>query len=370
MQLAGVLKKVDKTFLVIVGMLVAIGFITFASASLGLLPRESVSVSKLFATQLILGLFLGSLALVITLFIPHKFYKRVALYGYILAVVATALVFIPGLGVTANGATRWLDLGGFSIQPAELLKIGLVLYLATYLSAAKHKIKKMATGLIPFSIILGIPIIILLLQPDTGTSLVLIATAITMYFAAGAPWRDIGFLSLGGIAGLGILAAFRPYVLERFLTFLQPGSDPLGASYQIQQSLIAIGSGGIFGRGIGQSVQKFSYLPEPVGDSVFAVFAEEVGFIGAIILLALFVALFTRGMNIATRAPDHFAALVVVGIVSSITFQSVLNIGAMLGVFPLTGLPLIFVSHGGTALLVALASVGIILHISAHTKKG
>lgn len=370
MQLAGILKKVDKTFLITVGILVAIGFVTFASASLGLLPRESVSLSKLFATQLILGLLLGTVALMVTLFIPHKFYKKVALYGYVAAVGATAMVFIPGLGITANGATRWLDIGGFSIQPAEFLKIGLVLYLATYLAAAKQRIKDIRVGLIPFCVILGIPILILLLQPDTGTALVLIATAITMYFAAGAPWRDIGFLGLGGVAGLGALAFFRPYVLERFMTFLQPGSDPLGASYQIQQSLIAIGSGGIFGRGIGQSVQKFSYLPEPVGDSIFAVFAEEVGFVGVILLLALFVALFTRGMNIATRAPDHFAALVVVGIVSSITFQSVLNIGAMLGVFPLTGLPLIFVSHGGTALLVALASVGIILHISAHSKKG
>jgi len=368
--LPNILKKVDKTFLITVGILVIIGFFTFSSASLGLLPRESVSVSKLFATQLILGLLLGSIALTITLFIPHKFYKRVSFYGYIAAVIATTLVFVPGLGITANGATRWLDLGGFSIQPAEFLKIGLVLYLATYLSAAKSRIKFMRTGLIPFSIILGIPVLILLLQPDTGTALVLIATAIAMYFAAGAPWRDIGLLGLGGVLGLGVLAAFRPYVLERFMTFLQPGSDPLGASYQIQQSLIAIGSGGIFGRGIGQSVQKFSYLPEPVGDSVFAVFAEEVGFIGALILLALFVALFTRGMNIATRAPNQFTALVVVGIVSSITFQSILNIGAMLGVFPLTGLPLIFVSHGGTALLVALASVGIILHISAHSKKG
>ncbi|XKT74987.1 MAG: FtsW/RodA/SpoVE family cell cycle protein [Patescibacteria group bacterium UBA2103] len=363
------LQKVDKTFLITIGLLVAIGFVTFASASLGLLPRESVSVSKLFATQLILGLFLGAIALTVTLFIPHKFYKKVAFYGYLGGIILTALVFIPGLGVTANGATRWLDIGGFSVQPAEFLKIGLVLYLAAYLSTVKTHVKKMGTGLIPFSIILGVPVLVLLLQPDTGTALVLIATAVTMYFAAGAPWRDIGILSLFGVAGVGVLAAIRPYVLERILTFIQPGSDPLGASYQIQQSLIAIGSGGLFGRGIGQSVQKFSYLPEPVGDSVFAVYAEEVGFIGAIILLGLLIALFTRGMNIATRAPDHFAALIVVGIVSSITYQSVLNIGAMLGVFPLTGLPLIFVSHGGTALLVALASVGIILRISAYSKK-
>lgn len=363
-------QKIDTTFLIIVGLLLIIGFVTFSSASLGLLPRETVSVSKLFATQLILGLFLGGVAMLATLFIPHKFYKKVAFYGYIAAILLTAAVFIPGLGITANGATRWLDIGGFSVQPAEFLKLAVVMYLATYLSAQKTHIKKIGTGLIPFAAILGIPVLVLLLQPDTGTSLVLIATALTMYFAAGAPWRDMGILAAGGVAGLSLLVLIRPYVLERLLTFINPGSDPLGASYQIQQSLIAIGSGGIFGRGIGQSVQKFSYLPEPVGDSVFAVYAEEVGFIGAIILIALFVALFTRGMNIATRAPNHFASLIVVGIVSSITFQSLLNIGAMLGVFPLTGLPLIFVSHGGTALLVALASVGIILNISAQAKKG
>lgn len=364
-----VFQKIDKTFFFLICILLIVGFITFSSASLGMLPRETVSVPKLFATQLILGLFLGGIALLATLFIPHKFYKRVAFYAYIGSLILTALVFIPGLGVTANGATRWLDIGIFSLQPAEVLKLGVILYLATYLSSIKGQIGKLSTGFIPFSIILGIPVVLLLLQPDTGTTLVLIATAVTMYFAAGAPWRDIGLLSLGGIAGLGALALVRPYVLERLMTFVNPESDPLGASYQIQQSLIAIGSGGIFGRGIGQSVQKFSYLPEPVGDSVFAVFAEEVGFIGAILLIALFVALFTRGMNIATRAPNQFASLLVIGIVSAITFQSLLNIGAMLGVFPLTGLPLIFVSHGGTALLVSLASIGIVLNISTQTAK-
>lgn len=362
-------KKIDRTFLTIVGLLVAVGFIAFSSASLGLLPRETVSVPQLFVTQILLGLVLGTAALIATTLIPYKWYKKASLYFYIFSLLLTTAVFIPGVGVTANGATRWIDIGFTTFQPAEFLKISLVLFLATYIAHQKQNIKYLTKGLIPFAVILGIPVILLLLQPDTGTAFVLIATAGTMYFAAGAPWRDIGILALGGVIGLAGLALVRPYVLERFMTFLRPDSDPLGASYQIQQSLIAVGSGEIFGRGLGQSVQKFSYLPEPVGDSIFAVFAEETGFVGALILIFLLVALFTRGMNIAARAPDHFAALIVLGIVSTIIFQSVLNIGAMLGVFPLTGLPLIFISHGGTALMTALASVGIILHISAYAKK-
>ena len=247
--------KIDKTFLILVGVLVLFGFVAFSSASLGMLPRESVSVPRLFATQLGLGLVLGTLALIATSLIPYKLYKQAALPFYIFALVLTALVFIPGLGIEANGATRWIDAGPISFQPAEILKIAVVLYLATYLAKTKQKVKTFRHGIIPFSAILGFPVLLLLLQPDTGTALVIIATSISMYFAAGAPWRDIGILALMGLLGFAGLAATRPYVLERLLTFIRPDSDPLGASYQIQQSLIAIGSGELFGRGIGQSVQ-------------------------------------------------------------------------------------------------------------------
>ena len=362
-------RRVDKTYLGIVVVLLIIGFIAFASASLGMLPREAVSVPRLFMTQVILGVILGSLALITALFIPHRWYKRVALLMYLFTVLLTFLVFVPGLGISAGGATRWLDLGIISVQPAEFLKLGVVFLLATHLAMVKARIREFRYGLIPFLIILGVALVPLVLQPDTGTLLVLATTAVTMYFASGAPWRDMGILAVLGGIGVVLLAYVRPYIFERLTTFLNPANDPLGAGFQIQQSLIAIGSGGITGRGIGQGVQKFTYLPEPVGDSIFAVFAEETGFVGAFLLIALIVALFARGMHISARAPDHFAALLVLGISVSILAQSFLNIGAMLGLVPLTGLPLIFVSHGGTALLVALASVGIILRISANTKK-
>jgi len=221
---------------------------------------------------------------------------------------------------------------------------------------------------LPFVLLLGLVSSILLLQPDTGTVLVLFVTAVAMFVAAGARFRDIAGLGLFSIIAFAALASVRPYVMDRLLTFFNPSLDPLGSSYQIQQSLIAIGSGEIFGRGFGQSVQKFDYLPEPIGDSIFAVFAEEFGFIGAAFLISLFLFFTLRGLKIAGRAPDQFGGLVVVGIVILITSQSFINIGSLIGVLPLTGLPLLFVSHGGSALFFALLGVGIILNISRYAK--
>ena len=189
-----------------------------------------------------------------------------------------------------------------------------------------------------------------------------------MFLIGGGKWSHVGIVGAIGIAGLSVLAFFKPYVRARIFTFLDPSSDPLGASYQLQQSLIAIGSGKWFGRGLGQSVQKFSFLPEPIGDSIFAVFSEEWGFIGATVLIGIFVVFLLRGMRIANHAPTVFSRLVVSGIVLSIVIQSFLNIGAMLGIVPLTGMPLLFVSQGGSALLVTLAAVGIVLNVSRYQK--
>lgn len=189
-----------------------------------------------------------------------------------------------------------------------------------------------------------------------------------MYFVAGAPWRDIGVLILGTVLVLGVLIMARPYVLTRIKTFINPSENSLGSGYQIQQSLIAIGSGGLLGRGFGQSVEKFNYLPEPAGDSVFAVFAEETGFVGASVLLTLLIALVARGIVIAGNSRDLFGGLVALGFSSLIMVQIFINISAMLGIVPLTGLPLPFVSHGGTALMAVLLMCGVILNVAAHKK--
>ncbi len=203
-----------------------------------------------------------------------------------------------------------------------------------------------------------------MLQPDTGSVLVIAVAGLAMFVTAGGRWRDVFIAGLIGIIFLAGLAYSRPYIFDRIETFIKPGEDLQGSSYQLNQSLIAIGSGQIFGRGFGQSVQKFNYLPEPIGDSIFAVAAEEWGFVGSTVLIFLFLAFAIRGLKIATWSSDIFGGLLATGIVILITVQSLVNIASMLGVFPLTGMPLLFVSHGGTALFFAMAEVGIILNIS------
>jgi cell division protein FtsW len=361
-------RQIDRPFLLTVIILVVAGFFIFTSASLGLLAREGASFSSVAFSQLFLGIFMGSVALIITSSIRYRFWKKYALYIFITSAIVTLLVFVPWLGREFNGATRWLELGPVSFQPAELLKIGFVIYLAAWLSKIKGRTRGISYGIIPFVIILGIVGAILLRQPDTGTFFVIVAAGMGMFIAAGARWREILYIIGGAVVSVGTLAYFQPYIKSRIVTFINPNFDPLGASYQIKQSLIAIGSGEIFGRGFGQSIQKFKFLPEPIGDSIFAVAAEEFGFIGSVIIISLFIFLALRGLKIAGRAPDHFGGLLAVGIVILIVSQSFINIGSMLGVVPLTGLPLLFVSHGGSALFFALAEVGIILNISKYQR--
>lgn len=358
------MKKIDRPFLITVIILVTAGFFIFTSASLGLLARDGARFSSVAFSQFFLGLFLGSIALIITTKIKYKFWRKYAFYIFISSIIATLLVFVPGLGKTFGGAQRWLDFGFITFQPTEMLKIGFVIYFSAWLTNARDKLHTIWHGIIPFAILLAITGGIILAQPDTGTFLVILTTGFAMFIASGARWRDTSaLLGISGIA-LFIFAYFQPHVKDRILTFINPTSDVLGSGWQIKQSLIAIGSGEIFGRGFGQSVQKFQHLPEPIGDSIFAVFAEEFGFIGSVIIIMLFLFLAFRGLKIALKSPDNFSGLLVVGIVILIVSQSFINIGSMLGVMPLTGVPLLFISHGGSALLFALAEVGIVLNIS------
>jgi len=212
--------------------------------------------------------------------------------------------------------------------------------------------------------IMAVPTVILLSQPDTGTLLSILIAGLSMFFVAGGRFRHLLFLTVIAAVGIGVIIFTRPYALDRVRTFIDPSADPLGSGYQIRQALIAIGSGQLSGRGFGQSIQKFSFLPEPLGDAVFAVAAEEFGFLGSIFIVFMFLAFTLRGLRISGRAPDQFSRLLALGIVILISSQSFINIAAMLGVLPLTGVPLLFVSHGGSALLFALAEVGVVLNIS------
>ncbi len=361
-------KSVDRQLLIIVLSLVVLGFVIFISASLGLLTREGSSFARAAVSQLVLGLGLGSIGMFLVSRINYRLWKRFAAPILLLSIFITLLVFVPGIGYSSGGATRWLSVGGISFQPAELLKLATVIFAAQYLATHHRSLGSYMHGLLPILAIIAVPSAVLLLQPDTGSVAVMAAAVVVMFFAAGARVRDIATLFIAGLIGVAVLASFRPYVLDRLITFIHPWDAQQTTGYQIKQSLLAVGSGGLTGRGLGQSVQKFNYLPEPTSDSVFAVAGEEFGFLGASIIVLLFFWFARRGFRIAVRAPDHFGALCVVGITFLIVSQAMLNVAAMLGLAPLSGLPLPFISHGGSAMAVMLASVGIILAVSRYSK--
>jgi len=357
-------RSVDPILFGTIAFLVVAGIFIFLSASLGLFAQGKTQFSDVAVSQLVLGLGGGLIALVIGLTVHYRVWRKLSYAMFVAALLLTAAVFIPGIGLELNGAQRWLAVGSFTVQPSEFLKIAYILAVAAWFSGAKSKLRELRFGLIPFGIVTTLVGIVLLLQPDTDTFLIIAASGTAMFFAAGARWRDIGIIVLVCILGLGILLSTRDYLTRRLTTFLDPASDPQGASYQIQQSLMAIGAGEMFGRGFGKSIQKFGKLPEPTSDSIFSVFAEEFGFVGSVTLVSAFLLFALRGLWVAARAPDLYGALIATGIVVLITSESFLNIGAMLGLVPLSGLPLVFISHGGTALLTSLGAAGILLSVS------
>ncbi len=359
-------KSVDTILIVIVTLLVAAGFLIFSSASLGLLARDGASFGSVAFTQFAFGIVGGGLALFITSNIYYRHWRRFAFYIFLLSLLATAAVFIPGIGMSHGGATRWLNFGITTVQPSEFLKIGFVIYLATWFSGIQGKIHDWRFGLMPLLGSVGIVGVVMLAQPDTDTFLIMAAAGMAMFMAAGARWRDIFGIIGAGLLGILIIALLRPYVMDRLTTFLDPEADQLGSGYQINQSLIAIGSGGALGRGFGQSIQKFEYLPEAIGDSIFAVYAEEFGFLGTTLLIVGLVSLALRGYKTAAQAEDIFGTLLVTGFITIIIAQAFLNIAAMTGMAPLSGLPLPFISHGGTALMTTLAALGIVLNVSKY----
>jgi cell division protein FtsW len=360
--------SVDKIFLIIVATLAVCGLLIFLSASLSLLGSKSGELSRILIVQIVIGLGGGIIGAYIMTKIPLKYVKKYALHIAILSLLLTALVLIPGVGVRSGGAVRWIDLGFISFQPAEILKYAIIIYYAAWLSFSDNMKGNIWYTLVPLLGILGLVGGLLLAQPDTDTFMIIAMTCILMYFVSGAPWKHIFAIFVGGILVGVILVLTRPYILGRITTFLNPTHDPLGSSYQVQQGLIAVGSGKISGRGFGQSIQKFKYLPEPLSDSIYAVMAEEFGFIGSIGLIILYIFLGLRGYVIAIKTSDHFHRYVVIGVVSLIVFQSLLNIASTIALFPLSGLPLVLVSHGGTALFFAYLSIGLVLNISQYQK--
>jgi cell division protein FtsW len=362
-------KGVDRTLLGIIILLVVFGFFIFSSASLGLLAREGARFSSVAFNQVLFGIVGGSAALFIASQIFYRNWRKYAFYLFVASIFLTLCVFIPGIGMEHGGAQRWIQIAGFSFQPAEFLKVGFIIYMATWLSGMHKEIQTFLHGTLPFIGITGFVGVVMLLQPDTDTFLIMAAAATAMFVTAGGSWRDVILMFLAGVLLVAILAFARPYVKDRIMTFMNPSLDPQGSGYQIGQSLIAIGAGGVTGRGFGQSIQKFEYLPEPIGDSIFAVYAEEFGFIGSALLIMLLSFFTFRGYTIAARSTDLFGMLLVVGFMTLVILQAFLNIAAMLALAPLMGLPLPFISHGGTALLATLGAMGIVLNVSKYQKR-
>lgn len=357
-------KGIDKFFLGIVLGLVVFGLIMFLSASFGVLAKNEAKFYSILFNQIAFGLIGGLGAMWVGSKIPYEFWRKYAFYFFLGGIVLTALVFVPGLGMSHGGATRWLNLGPVSFQPVEFLKIAFIVYFSAWIAWIKPKGEHVKKIIIPFLILFLIVAGILVQQPDTKSLILIMVASLSMLFVAQIRFKYIVLLGLIGLIGFGIMVAAKPYIWSRVKTFLDPSRDPSGSSYQLQQAQIAIGAGGLWGRGLGQGIQKFTYLPEPQGDSIFAVIGEELGFIGSMITIILYVMFALRGIRIASRSPDMFSRLLVTGLVILLTAQSFLNIASIAGVFPLTGVPLVFVSHGGTSLMFSLFAVGIILNVS------
>lgn len=358
---------VDRPFLGIVLVLLLFGFFISSSASLSTISSRESSIP--FDPSQLVAALCGLVVMMILARLDYRILRRYALPLFVGSLLLTLAVFLPKIGFSYNGARRWITLGIFSLQPSEFLKLGFIIYFASWLTASRSRLGSLKLGFLPYLLMIGVLAIIMLLQPDTGTFLIMFGVSIAMFIAGGGKWSHLFILFCIGLLGIGYLALTREYVRDRLVTFVTPTHDTLGSSYQINQSLIAIGSGKLFGRGYGQSIQKFNYLPESIGDSVFAVLGEEMGFVGTTALTIGFTIFALWGLKISSRTRDSFGRLLVLGITMMVTIGAFMNIGAMLAIIPLTGVPLPFVSHGGTALVMTLAACGIILSVSRSNSK-
>jgi cell division protein FtsW len=363
--------KPDYMLALLVFILLALGLIMIYSISPVLSYNLLGSTSRNYYFYGQLGnIAIGLVFWVAAAAIPYKAWKNWAPLLLLVAIVALVGLMIPGLSFSKNGATRWLRLGPASFQPAELLKLALILYVAAWLERRGTQIRDFWEGLFPFSLMLiGASFVVVVLQRDMGTAMVMAAAAVGMFYAAGVRLTHLtALLSTGLVLGWVAIVTF-PHRLSRLTTFLHPASDPSGQGYHISQALIAIGSGGVLGVGLGRSIQIYGYLPEAANDSIFAVIAEEFGLIGSLVIITLFGLLVYRGFKIAKAAPDVFSRMVATGISLWLLFQALINIAAMLSLLPLTGIPLPFISYGGTSMVFSLVGVGILLNISKYTVK-
>ncbi|MBY0120792.1 stage V sporulation protein E [Bacillus sp. S/N-304-OC-R1] len=357
----------DLILIIVTLTLLAVGLTMVYSAS-AVWAEYKFNDSFFFAKRQMLFAAVGIAAMFFIMNVDYWTWRTWAKVILITCFVLLILVLIPGIGNVRNGSRSWIGVGAFSIQPSEFMKLAMIAFLAKYLSERQKLITSFTKGLIPSLGLVFLAFGLIMLQPDLGTGTVMVGTCIVMIFVAGgriSHFVGLGLLGIGGFVGL-ILSA--PYRIKRITSFLDPWEDPLGSGFQIIQSLYAIGPGGLFGLGLGQSRQKFFYLPEPQTDFIFAILSEELGFIGGSFVILLFSLLLWRGIRIALGAPDLYGSFLAVGIIAMIAIQVMINIGVVIGLMPVTGITLPFLSYGGSSLTLMLLAIGVLLNISRYSR--
>ncbi len=357
----------DYWLLVISMLLLAVGLVVVYSISPGLVVEKGVSEFHFVYKQLI-AVGLGLVAFAVTANMPFRSWERLQMPLLIAAVISVLAVRV--LGAEVNGAYRWIQIGGLSFQPVELVKFAILVWLAGFLTARGREgtIGDFKQTFRPLLIVLGaLGVLVAGVQSDLGSTVVAVVMMVAMAFVAGLPMRSVFLIGAGIAAVLFLAIVSSPYRQNRLVTYLNPTQDCLNAGYQACQALIAVGSGGMVGLGLGNSVQAFGYLPEAEHDSIFAIYAEKFGFVGVTVLLGLFLAFFARIKRVMERAPDDFSRLMVVGIFVWLAVQSLINMGAMLGVLPLKGITLPLISQGGSSVVFVMALVGIVFQVSRYT---
>lgn len=373
---SGNVKKIDFGMLITIIILLCAGIVMVASASSYYALSNYENSNYFLVRQLVFGI-VGFIAMLIISKIDYKNYKRWGYIFYILCLILLILVLTP-LGQTRNGAKRWLGFGSLVFQPSEIMKIGLVIGMSTYLSLNYKKLNNFKGYLVPI-LMLALVVIVMFLQKHLSGTIVMVVAAISIIFASGIKIK-FRYIMLGGILVVGMLAVFifmpsgetessGSFRMDRIVSFLNPEEDIRGGNWQAAQSLYAIGSGGIFGRGLGQSRQKYLWLPEAQNDFIFSVLGEELGLVGTLTILALFSFFIYRGYKIAINAKDMYGSLLATGITSAFALQILVNIAVVTCTVPVTGMPLPFFSYGGTALFINLCAMGIVLNISRYSKK-
>ncbi len=355
--------ELDYPFLLVVGLLLAFGLVMLFSAGSSRAFSNFGNSLWYFKNQLG-GAIIGGFFMFLFSKIDYHDWGKWSAIALLGSAVLLLLVIIPGVGTTRNGATRWL----FGFQPSEVAKVAIILFYAFSLSKNQKILSNFLHGFCPYIAVLGVFVILLALEPHFSCIVLIGFTVAVLLFTAGAKLKHFVIIGIPAVVGLIMMVIMEPYRLARFVSFLDPFADKQGDGWQIVQSLYAIGSGGIFGLGLGQSRQKYQSLPEPQNDFIFSVLAEELGLLGAIIMILLFVFLIYRGTKIALKAPDLFGSLLVTGIVSIIGVQAAINIAVVTSSVPVTGMPLPFFSYGSSALVITMAEMGIVLNVSRQSK--